>query len=284
MKFFHEQRIYTDIKVYAAKTEFNIFPAHWHPETEIVMVRTGQIDVCFNFENYNLEPGDLMVIPGGNVHHFDMNRNGDAFVILFEPMLLDKKSDGCSIPLIIKNCEDTSYFFELYRNIETELQKNDIEYKTFIKLYLDLLSAWCIRSRIKGNIIKLKSDKMVSLMKIQKLFDYIENNYDSKITLKTAAEILHFSISHFCNYFKALTGTTFAKYVNIIRCQSAMNMIRTTDLKIIEISQQCGFENLRTFNREFKKTTGFTPKEYRNSKGSVNTDGIEIYTAEHRNK
>jgi AraC-like DNA-binding protein len=264
MKFFREHRIFRlDIKIHIVETEFKFFPAHWHPEIEIVMGKTGIIDIGFNFENYTLTPGDLMIIPGGNIHHYEMNGNGSVFIILFDPLILDKKSDGYSIPFIIKSHENTSFFLEIYRKIEFELMNNDVEYKNFIKLYLDLFSAWCIRCRTKGNIIKLQSEKMISLIETQKLFDYIENNYENKITLKMGAEILHFSVSHFCTYFKALTGTTFAKYVNFIRCQAAKNMLRTTDLKIIEISQQCGFENIRTFNREFKKTTEMTAKEYR---------------------
>lgn len=42
-------------------------------------------------------------------------------------------------------------------------------------------------------------------------------------------------------------------------------MLETTDIPVIEISENCGFNNISNFNRAFRKITGGTPRDYRKS-------------------
>ena len=264
MIFFREYREYRpDMKLHIVESTFKTFPAHWHPEIEVIMVKSGHITAGFNFDTYTLSPGDLFLVPAGNIHYYDMRGDGKAYILMFEAMLVDKELQGCSVPLIIRNENNTLFFKEIYDHIISELNNGEAEYKTFVKLYLSLLSTWFLRKRTEDNIMKSESINKSSLLETQKLFEFIEKNYQTKLTVKMGAEIMHYSTSHFCNYFKLLTGTTFSKYINIIRCESVKNMLRTTDLKITEIAHQCGFEDIRTFTRVFKMVTGTTAYEYK---------------------
>lgn len=268
MNYFEKQQVeYNRENIQIQLTEYMIsqYPAHWHIDAEILVVTAGTVNVGYNFDTYTLNTGDFMLIPGGNIHYFNTSDNGRALLLLLntETVISREEVGGFSIPLIVKNI-DLPLFKDVYKRIYDEVINADTAYKTMIKSYLGLLSGWILRNRTENNIVKSKQIKKRLLDDSQKLFKYIEDNYDKKITLDFGAKIMHFEKNYFCRYFKSLTGTTFSKYVNIIRCQVAQNMLRITDLTVNEIASKCGFETFRTFNREFKSITGVTAMQYRN--------------------
>ena len=71
------------------------------------------------------------------------------------------------------------------------------------------------------------------------------------------------SREHVCRVFKEQTGMTIGNYLNEIRIEHACAMLTTTNIDIIDIALESGFENLSTFYHLFKKTKGISPKRYR---------------------
>jgi AraC-like DNA-binding protein len=103
----------------------------------------------------------------------------------------------------------------------------------------------------------------VDLDKAQRIFEYIDTNFNNKMKLGEVAREFHFNEWYFSKYFKKISGTTFTKYLNSIRINKAKAMLRESEMKITEISARCGYETIRTFNREFKSLTGITAMEYK---------------------
>ena len=79
------------------------------------------------------------------------------------------------------------------------------------------------------------------------------------LTLDAAATASGMSRRTFTNQFKARTGRTWLEYVNALRIERAQELLRETDRKVTSIAFQCGFEDLSTFYRAFKRITGNTP-------------------------
>ena len=69
--------------------------------------------------------------------------------------------------------------------------------------------------------------------------------------------------SLFSYAFKQYTGQNFVNYLKDIRIAKAQELLRTSDLKIIEISRAVGYENEKNFMKIFKSLCGVTPGEYR---------------------
>lgn len=63
----------------------------------------------------------------------------------------------------------------------------------------------------------------------------------------------------------ASAGVNFQKLKNELRCDTAMNLLKLQELTIEEVSEKVGFSEQSTFYRAFKKWTGVTPGEYRNT-------------------
>ena len=70
---------------------------------------------------------------------------------------------------------------------------------------------------------------------------------------------------YFCRFFKKAIGRTPITYINEYRIGHAITLLQDTELPVMDICLDCGFNNLGNFLREFRKKTGATPLQYRKS-------------------
>lgn len=96
-----------------------------------------------------------------------------------------------------------------------------------------------------------------------KLLYYIQQNYDKTISLKQIAGEMGYNYTYLSNVFNKIFGCGFSKFVNRFRCNNAAELLRTTNQSMVQISNICGFESIRSFNEQFKLDYGVTPTEYR---------------------
>lgn len=102
---------------------------------------------------------------------------------------------------------------------------------------------------------------------IKRACDYIQMHLQDELALKQMSDYCNLSPSYFGVLFKQYTGKSFVNYVNQIRMDKAMELLRETDMKIYEVADEVGFASLHYFNRVFKTVTSLTPNEYRKGLG-----------------
>lgn len=101
---------------------------------------------------------------------------------------------------------------------------------------------------------------------VRNAIEYIEGNYnDSELSLKSICAYLNISVSRFSSLFKAQQGETFMETLTRIRMEHAKELLLHTDLKNYEIAERVGFSDPHYFGIAFKKDTGKTPTEFRNT-------------------
>lgn len=99
---------------------------------------------------------------------------------------------------------------------------------------------------------------------IVKAKEYIIKNYsESNLTLNSVAGHVNVSPSHFSTIFAQETGETFIEYLTAIRIRRAMELLKTTNIKITEIAFEVGYKEPHYFSQLFKKVTGKSPKSFR---------------------
>lgn len=103
----------------------------------------------------------------------------------------------------------------------------------------------------------------IRLYDIQKAVNYIKQNYSKPITLDDIAHAATMSRSHLTNTFKLVTGTTPYEYLLTTRLEKASSLLIETNRSILQISYDCGFNNITNFNRAFKQKMGETPSALR---------------------
>jgi YesN/AraC family two-component response regulator len=100
--------------------------------------------------------------------------------------------------------------------------------------------------------------------KIRKVINYINENVDTKMQLVDLAALAQMSTFHFSRTFKSYIKLSPANYITKIKIEKSKGLLSDTDLNILQIALEVGFENQSYFSQVFKKEVGNTPEQYRN--------------------
>lgn len=99
---------------------------------------------------------------------------------------------------------------------------------------------------------------------IQKVQDYIEKNYENKITIETLTKLINTGRRTFERRFKEATNNTPIEYIQRVRIEAAKIFFEASRKNVTEIMFDVGYTDTKAFRDIFKKITGLTPIEYRN--------------------
>lgn len=170
-------------------------------------------------------------------------------------------------PGVFKECMD-SFFHEVkktYRNIlidDMDIVKQFCDYYRFTKLddYEAEFMEWimALHERINSQF-----DTNKNKQKIRLAMDYIQENYDKDLNMAVVSNHISMNYSLFSYLFKEYAGSNFVNYLKGIRMEEAKKLLSETDMRIIEISQQVGYDNEKHFMKTFKASVGVSPSEYR---------------------
>jgi len=142
-------------------------------------------------------------------------------------------------------------------NLIEELRKFD----NYLEM-LDWVKEILLKIKIQDNRRQLSHSENLT----KKAMDYINQHYsDVNLTLEKLSSQINVSISHLSMLFKKNSGVTFSKYLINIRITKAKELLDTTNLKIVDISEKVGYKDVYYFSHSFKKVTGVSPREYRNN-------------------
>ena len=93
---------------------------------------------------------------------------------------------------------------------------------------------------------------------------YIEEHCTERIYVEDAARLCFISESQLRRLFESELGMSPIEFKNNKRMELAINMLKYTYMRISEIAESVGFENIYVFSRVFTKHFGMSPTKYRN--------------------
>ena len=105
--------------------------------------------------------------------------------------------------------------------------------------------------------------------RINKIHEFLMKNYQDNVDLEEVAEVAHMAPASVCRFFKSSTGLTVFEYLNKIKIDYSCKLLLNTDLSIVDISYDCGFNNLSHFNKQFRKFLGQTPSQFRKHREQI---------------
>ena len=122
-------------------------------------------------------------------------------------------------------------------------------------------------SELEEQLIPLKKKEEVSNRYVSAAIEYIEDHYpDSDFSLGALAESMSVSEGHISRLFKAETDISINNYLTKYRIKMAMDYLKDVQVKVYEVAEKVGYQDIAYFSNTFKKLVGKTPSDYQ-SKG-----------------
>lgn len=136
---------------------------------------------------------------------------------------------------------------------------NAIMNNRYLEVIIDVMTEACLC--ISDCLPLLSADSG-----LQRVISYVNNNYSEDINLDFLAELFHYNCAYLGKRFKEFTGKSFHTYLDILRINAAKEFLRSTDMKVYEISSAVGYSNTDYFYSKFKKYVGESPLIYKKIK------------------
>ena len=106
----------------------------------------------------------------------------------------------------------------------------------------------------------LRISKVTEMLK-----DYICENYMKDLSVQQMAEKTNYSEPHFCRLFKQSFGQNFTSYLTEYRINMAKKMLEQPTVNVKDVGKNVGYEDSNYFTKVFRRITGQSPTEYRNT-------------------
>ena len=252
-------------------------PMHWHSEFEIDYVLQGKGDFICGDEHFPVSPGDVIMISPNMPHaaYPSSNMNLHYIAFVFHASMLglesnDRSSTHCIRPLITGQLRvnmkydldhrDYQVIHSLTETIIGCAYKNNPYDDLLLKSIL-LQLYWYFEKSYNQSSFQDNDISYSSL--IRPALEHMTYYYMEAITISDLAATCAISSSHFMNSFKKAVGCSAIEYLTHLRIKAACTALTETTDDIATISYRCGFDNLSNFNKQFKKITGRSPREYR---------------------
>ncbi|MBJ6363946.1 response regulator [Paenibacillus sp. GCM10012307] len=112
------------------------------------------------------------------------------------------------------------------------------------------------------SLLELKDSRRQTIQDVQR---YIENHLAEDVSLQTLSEQVFMHPTYLSKIYKSETGEGINQYIQRLRKDKAIQLLKHTELKIYEIGNRVGLVNTTYFIKQFRKDTGMTPQEFRDS-------------------
>lgn len=251
----------------------DLFYWHFHPEYEIVYVEAEQGFRHIGDHISKYEGSDIALI-GPNIPHLNFDYGSkttvDTVVVQMKDNFLG--SEFFSLPEItsINNLFERARSGLAFYGGTKKLAGQKLKTLHLLPHFEQLVSLLQILNLLANSDeveqLKVRPIASVSVFKeqqrLQKIYHFIEANYQDNIDVNDVAKLCHLTTAAFCRYFKKSTHYTFTDFLNYFRInQSKKSLMQNKS--ITEACYESGFENLSYFNKVFKKFTGENPSSFK---------------------
>ncbi len=238
---------------------------HFHEETELVFVLEGALDVTLENNTFVLNEGEICIITPDLIHNLYSREPNITFVIKLFPVI-DLGNIVLTTPVVSPGSANYEFLRQHIYDIIEEDEKRLAGYELSVNINAEKILLMILR-----NIEHQKSDDKFKLQLANKndfltsVTSFLETHYAEDFLLEDVAKYLNYTKSYFCHYFKRVTGVTFWRYYTIFRLEKSIQaMKKHPGKRYMEIAQESGFKNIRSFNQAFKEYHHCTPREYLN--------------------
>lgn len=248
---------------------------HWHPDLEFILILNGGMDYFVNGQTIHMNAGDGIFVNSKRLHYGYSKDNSDCsfLVVVIHPELLGGGTHVGGEYIKSKFGSDTEDYILLTGRSDWQSAALTQVRRIYEEMHSKTRNPLCLVSQIASlcacigdNIQPVSTGHAAerSWLSVWKMTGFIQQNYDSKITLDDIADSGSVCRSKCCRLFSEYVGQAPNAYLTRYRINKSLEMLKATNMSVIEVSMACGFQSPSYFTQVFRKGVGLTPREYRN--------------------
>lgn len=224
---------------------------HAHEYAQLILPIHGMLYIETKYKKLTLKDEHLFFLPPDCEHTFGADKSNEFLVLDISDNMLNKydmeKMVGGREFLFDDSWEAIRYL--LLNEADNEKSSSSIN-----NLFL-----YCYNFITDGNI--------------PHSIKYINEHFTEDIDLKKLANIEHYNISYYSEWFKNNMKVSPVEYIQNLRVKKAKELLLNTNLTILHIAQMIGYKHNSSFTRTFKDLEKITPAEFRKkSKNMLKTN------------
>lgn len=252
---------------------------HRHNFSELVLITEGSAEHIVGEYRFPVHAGDVLILHSGFAHGYDHTEEMALINLVYDstrlPLpLLESGAHNFLSPFLPFGGEELAEaeVVQPVLHIDAALRKNYIEELHTLQRELRTFkpghSFMCL-SLFMRIIARLAREHAAKLPEQKPYFvtgdviEYMNRHMSEKIVIDDLLKYVHMSRRNFFHCFKNATGCTPLEYLQRLRLQRALILLKQTELGLEEIASRCGFYDSNYFCKIFKSRMHMSPGRYR---------------------
>lgn len=203
-------------------------------------------------KQYISAPGNAVILPKGSDYETRFVKSGHFYIIEFE-------SDLTHNTILHFTLKNPDRIFESFRKMEyIRNMKGPMCEQECMQIAYSVINTLA-KETLRKYVPESKQQMLLPVL------DYIAKNYNKKIKNHQLAALTGYSTDHFRKIFFQAFSVSPVEYINEFKTEKAKEMLKSDYTSISDIAFTLGYSNIYDFSRSFKKRTGMSPSDFRNS-------------------
>ena len=257
----YHQAINSQSRNYNAKVyNDTVIPPHFHKNPEVIYVKSGSVLCNCEGEETVLKKGEWGMCLPYEIHSFTPETESLYWVCVFSTDYVGE---------FIKGMEGKtgSFRFSCRKAVEDYLLSELVEKNERSELsHKAELYALCAEFAQSGGVHERKVGSKNTSLRV-KIVEYVSENFRSDISLRSLAKAVGYDYHYLSRVFHGIFGTSFDSFLSTYRIEAALELMKNSEIKIVDIACDSGFQSVRSFNSHFHARFGISPSEYRRRNG-----------------
>lgn len=244
----------------------DISSLHHHDCFEIGICYEGYGLYLIDEKIHTYQKGDLVIL-GPNVYHRAHAESKDADLwtfISFRPKDWGNVILSDNLQLVIPK-ETDEILYQMINQVNVEVKSSPLDKRLVVHGLMEAIIAYIKREYDKqqthaGHVAN--GEKLTYLdMRIHTALNILMN--DPFMPVSALAAQCNTSVSNLRSLFDKQVGMSPKKFQVELKLKKAMSLLRFSDLRILDIAYECGFNSVSSFNRQFLSRYGISPSQVR---------------------
>ena len=262
-----------------------------HQTYELTYMRRGHMTYTINKKDYEVAPGDSIVIKPRREHTYVISDSPAELIVLYFEFVTDEGTKGQANGKSAVSATSIKQFFDwadgesdgieedddcfvitgnnrdevsqLAERILQEYTSDQYEKDLMMHLLAVELVIYVARA-IKDaweRSLRVRDGKIEELVAVAK--EFIDENYNKDLSVADCANYVFLSQGYFARAFREIIGKGPMAYLIQVRIDEACTLLEDPDVKVSSIALRVGFSSPQRFNAAFRKQMDMTPMEYR---------------------